>query len=105
MSEKPKLISITKSDKPNKKMKATFQVGNREKTVYFGAAGYNDYTIYHSKDGKEKADKMRNAYIARHSKISNFTDPMTPASLSRYVLWEAPTISGGIAAYKKRYGF
>jgi hypothetical protein len=105
MSDKPQLISITKSDKAGKKMTAVFMVGKREKTIHFGATGYNDYTIYYSNDGKEKADKMRNAYIARHSKLSNFNDPLTASSLSRYVLWEAPTVSGGISAYKKRFGF
>jgi len=105
MSDKPKLVSITQSDKPTKKMKATFKIGDKEKVVHFGASGYNDYTIYYKKDGKEKADKMRASYIARHSKNENWNDPLTPASLSRYVLWEAPTVSGGISSYKKRFGF
>ncbi len=100
-----KLKTIKKSDKPAKKLMAIFDVDGKEKKVHFGAAGFNDFTIYFKKDGKEKAEKMRNAYIARHSKISNFNDPLTPASLSRFVLWEEPTITGGIRAYKKRFGF
>lgn len=104
MSEKPQLISITKSDKAGKKMMAKFMVGKREKTVHFGSSGNKDFTIYSAED-KAKAEKMRNAYIARHKVNENWNDPMTAGTLSRFVLWEAPTISGGISAYKKRFGF
>jgi hypothetical protein len=104
MSDKPQLISITKSDKAGKKMKAVFMVGKREKTIHFGSSGNKDFTIYSAED-KAKAEKMRNAYIARHKVNENWTDPMTAGSLSRFVLWESPTIAGGISAYKKRFGF
>jgi len=104
MSDKPQLISITKSDKPGKKLKAVFKVGNREKTIHFGASSNKDYTIYYKEAGKDKANKMRDAYIARHRVNENWSDPMTAGSLSRFVLWEAPTVSGGISAYRKRFG-
>ena len=81
---------------------ARFKVDGRERTIHFGAAGYNDYTIYSKNHGKAKAAQMRN--IARHSRISNFRNPLTAASLSRYVLWEKPTIAGGIRAYKQHFG-
>lgn len=104
MSDKPQLISITKSDKAGKKMMAKFMVGKREKTIHFGSSGNKDYTIYYAED-KAKAEKMRDAYIARHKVNENWNDPMTAGSLARFVLWEAPTISGGISAYKKKFGF
>ena len=100
-----KLISIQKSDKAGKKMMATFETNVRQKTIHFGSASNKDFTIYWKTEGKEKAEKMRSAYIARHKVNENWNDPMTAGSLSRWVLWEAPTIQGGIRAYKKRYGF
>ena len=54
------------SDKPEKKY---FIITSSNKRVYFGQAGYNDYTIYYKNEGKEKAEKMKKAYIARHSKM------------------------------------
>jgi len=104
MSDKPQLISITKSDKAGKKMKAVFMVGKREKTIHFGSAGNKDFTIYSAED-KKKAEQMRASYLARHKVNENWNDPLTAGALSRYVLWESPTISGGISAYKKRFGF
>jgi hypothetical protein len=99
-----KLISIQKSTKAGKKMMAVFDVDGKEKTIYFGASGYKDFTIY-SKEDPKNADKKRTAYIARHRVNENWNDPLTPASLSRFVLWEEPTVSAGIRAYKKRFGF
>jgi hypothetical protein len=78
--------------------------GKREKTIHFGSAGNKDFTIYSTED-KKKAEQMRASYIARHSKNENWNDPLTAGSLARFVLWESPTISGGISAYKKRFGF
>lgn len=99
------LVSITKSTKKEKKLQATFLIDGKEKIIHFGSSGNKDFTIYSAEGDKKKAEQMRNAYIARHSKNENWNDPLTAGSLSRFVLWEAPTISGGISAYKKRFGF
>jgi hypothetical protein len=100
-----KLVSIKPSDKAGKKMMATFEVDGKQKTVHFGSSANKDFTIYYKTEGKEKADKMRNAYIARHKVNENWKNPMSAGALSRYVLWEAPTIASGIRAYKSRFGF
>ena len=39
------------------------------KKIYFGQEGYNDYICYNINEEKRKADKMKKAYIARHSKM------------------------------------
>ena len=44
------------SDKPDKKY---FIITSTGKKIYFGQAGYNDYTIYYSNEGNDKADKMK----------------------------------------------
>jgi hypothetical protein len=92
-----KLISITKSTRPEKKYMATFDMGDtRTKLVHFGQRGAPDYTLTN--------DDVRKAlYIARHAKNENWNDPTTPGALSRYVLWNKKTLSASIADYKRRF--
>ena len=106
MSGKIELLSLTKSDKAGKKMMAKFKVNGRERTVHFGSAPNKDYTIYYATEGKEKADKMKAAYLARHSKTGeNWKNPLSAGALSRWVLWSEPTVSAGIKQYKRVFGF
>jgi len=76
---------------------------NREKTVKFGAAGYNDYTIYNKITTKEEADKYKEKYIKRHDKREDFENPITAGSLSRYILWNKPTIEDSLKDYLNRF--
>jgi len=93
-----KLQSITESDKPDKKLKATFlQDNGRTKTVHFGAKGMDDYTL--SKD-KEQRDRYR----TRHAKDLKTGDPTKAGYLSFHVLWgDSTSRATNIAAYKKRF--
>mgnify|MGYP003332344879 CR=1 FL=1 len=98
-----KLISITKSDRPEKKLKAVFELDNgRTKTTHFGARGMNDYTIY-SKSNKKEAEKHKKAYIARHQVNEDFNNPTSSGSLSRFILWNKATLSASIADFKRRF--
>ena len=97
-----KLKSITDSTKPEKKLMATFDVDGKEKIVHFGSAKNKDYTIY-MKEDKEKAEKMKAAYIARHKVNENFYTPLTAGSLSKNILWNKPTVSASIKDFKKRF--
>lgn len=93
-----KLQSITESDKPDKKLKATFlQDNGRTKSVHFGAKGMTD----HTKTPQDEERKKR--YLARHAKNENWNDPTTAGALSRWILWNKPTLSASIADYKKRF--
>jgi hypothetical protein len=92
-----KLISITPSDKPEKKLKATFENDGRTKTTHFGAAGMTDYTK--SKDPERKA-----RYLARHSANENWNDPTSAGALSRWVLWNKTSLEASKADYKRRFG-
>jgi Family of unknown function (DUF5754) len=94
------LVKITKSTKSEKKMMAIFQncENGRLKTVHFGAAGMSDFT-------KHKEVQRKQRYINRHSKNENWDDPTTPGSLSRWILWNKPTLSASIADYKRRFRF
>jgi hypothetical protein len=97
-----KLLSIKPDTGGKAKYIATFERDGRTKTTKFGAKGYKDFTIY-SKEGKAEADMRRKAYIARHSATEDFTDPTSAGALSRYILWEKPTISAAITAFRKRF--
>jgi hypothetical protein len=98
-----KLLSINKSTKKDKKLQAIFEVDGKQRTIHFGATGYNDYTIYYKTEGKSVADKKKDAYLARHKVNETWNDPMTAGSLSRWVLWNKPSISASISDFKKRF--
>ena len=93
-----KLIKIVKSDKPKKKWKAIFKKDNgREKTVHFGSAGMNDYTLTGDKEARERFRK-------RHKKDLRTNDPTRAGYLSYYILWgDSTDIKKNIADYRKRF--
>ena len=91
-------VKIEKSTSKTKKFKATFYDKDKKKirSIQFGAKGYSDYTIH-------KDDERKKRYINRHKKNENWNDPMTAGTLSKYILWNKPTLQGSIADYKKRF--
>ena len=92
-----KLISISPSKIKGKKYTAVFQVGDKTKKTHFGASGYTDFI----KSGGD--DKRKKAYLARHKKNENWDHYMTAGSLSRWILWNLPTLKASIAHFKKRF--
>jgi hypothetical protein len=92
-----KLINIVKSWKPDKKFVALFEVDGRSRNVHFGSATSQTYV--------EGADeKKRNAYIKRHSALNeDWDNPITPGSLSKWILWTEPNINDAIKAFIKKY--
>ena len=109
-SEVVKLMKIIPAKAKGKKWTAYFSIGkNKEKAVSFGATGYRDYTLVSDPKSKfylktkAERDKVKAAYISRHSK-ENQSNPMTPAALSRFVLWHSPNFGGAIRNFKKRFG-
>ena len=95
---KMKLVSVTKSDRPGKKLKAVFSDPNtgRTKTTHFGAAGADDYTKTH-----DTAQRAR--YRARHAKDLK-GDPTRAGYLSYYILWgNSTSISANVSAFRSRF--
>mgnify|MGYP005993248171 FL=1 len=95
----PKLKSVTRSEAKGKKWTATFDVGDgKTKKVHFGASSYKDYTI-------GATDEQRASYRARHSKgKGSLSAPMTPKSLSYYILWgNSRSRTANISSFKKRF--
>jgi hypothetical protein len=90
-------VQLDKSNREGKKYKAVFYDDNRRKilTVHFGAVGYEDYTTHHDDERKEN-------YLSRHGK-ENWADFMSPASLSRYILWNYKSKSKSFNDYLKRF--
>ena len=97
-----KLLSVKPSTKSEKKLMATFDVDGKERVVHFGSSKNKDYTIYWKED-KDKAEKMKAAYLARHKVNENWDNVLTPGSLSRWILWNLPTVSASIKDFKKRF--
>ena len=92
-----KLISIKPSTNPEKKYTAKFKMDNdREKTVHFGQKGARDFI-------KTKDENLKKAYIARHKVNENFNDPTTAGALSRWILWNKPTLRASIADFKSKF--
>ena len=96
-----KFLRLQRSDNPDKKYMATFEVDGRERTTHFGAAGMKDYTT-HPKTIRE--DRKR-AYDSRHRSSENWSDPTSAGALAKWILWNKPTVSASLADYKRRFGF
>ena len=95
---KPISVKITKSTKEGKKLMAVFSYPEttRTKTIHFGSAGMDDYTIK-----KDKAQKQR--YLDRHRKRENWNVADTAGALSRWILWNKETREASIQDYKRRF--
>ena len=91
-----RLISVKQSDRPNKKYMALFENKHEFRLVYFGAAGYTDYTMTND-------DEKKRLYLLRHRKNENWNDPISAGSLSRWLLWNKPTLKESIIDFKKRF--
>jgi|TARA_R110000764_G_scaffold40743_6_gene91090 hypothetical protein len=101
-------VLIKKSTKPDKKYMALFcdcecngkkndcGKSKRPKTIHFGSAGMSDFT-------KNKDEKRKSLYIARHKAREDWTNPKTAGALSRWILWNKPTFKASVADYKKRF--
>lgn len=69
---------------------------NKLYKIKFGAQGYDDYTI--SKNNKKKED-----YILRHRVREDWSDPLKAGTLSRFLLWNKPTLRESLNDYKERF--
>jgi len=94
-----KLVSVSASDRPGKKLKAVFkdEKTGRTKTTHFGSSGMDDYTKTH-----DTAQRAR--YRQRHAKDLK-GDPTKAGYCSFYILWgNSTSISANVAAFKRRFG-
>ena len=91
-------VQLLKSSNEKKKYMAVFYNEERKKikTTHFGSAGMSDFT-------KNKDEDKKTRYIARHSANEDWDDYMTAGSLSRWILWNKPTLSASYNDYLKKF--
>ena len=86
-------MKIVKSPIPTKKYRAIFDDGTH---TDFGATGYEDFTTH-------KDETRKKLYLSRHRKTEDWNNYRSPGSLSRWILWNLPSLSASIQDYKKRF--
>lgn len=91
-----KLIEFKKSTRPNKKYMIVLEKDNKKRTIHFGQDGASDFTFHKDKERKKR-------YLARHEKNENWNDPFSAGALSRWILWNKPTIKESLNDFKKRF--
>ena len=79
-------IIIKPSDRKEKKYMA---IVDNKKTIHFGQAGASDMTQHKNEERKKK-------YIERHKKREDWNDPKTAGFMSRWLLWNKPTLTESI---------
>ena len=84
---------IMKSSRKNKKYMAMFKDG---KVVHFGDTRYEDFTVH-------KDEERKRLYLLRHKKNEDWNNPYSAGSLSRYILWNKPTINDSVEDFKKKF--
>lgn len=91
-------VSIGKSTRQGKKMMAIFYdtAKKKVKTTHFGQETASDYTLHN-----DLSRKMN--YIKRHDTREDWNDYMTAGALSRWILWNKPTLSASIEDYMNRF--
>jgi len=91
-------VTIKKSTNEKKKYMAVFydESGKKIKTQHFGASGMTDFV-------KSKDEERKKRYLSRHRKNENWNDYMSAGSLSRYILWNLPTLRASISNYKNKF--
>lgn len=92
-----KKVVIKKSTRPEKKYMAIFKKNEKKvRTTHFGAKNFSDFT-------KHKDPERKKRYLNRHKANENWNDYMSAGALSRWILWNKPTLRDSIAHYKKKF--
>lgn len=99
-------VKLSPATAKNKKLKMEFfnKDKKRLKTSQFGSSPNKDYTIYY-KDDMKKAEIEKKKYIARHKVRENWNLPTTNGALSKWILWNKPTISSSFKDFMKNFNF
>ena len=87
---------FSKSTNPKKKYKVIVTDGERKKTIHFGQAGAEDYTIH-------KDEERKNRYIDRHKSREDFQDPFTAGFWALHLLWNKKSINSSLKDIKDKF--
>ena len=98
-----KLLEVVPAHDGVHKYKAVFLKDSvRKQTTAFGAVGYKDY-IQYSKEDKDLAAEHKRLYLTRHRKTEHWDQPLTAGALSRWVLWNEPSLQSSIAHFRRKF--
>lgn len=101
-----KFISLVKSKDKTHKYEVTLynEETKRNKTIKFGKAGMEDYTLLYPKD-KVEANKRKENYLKRHEAREDWTKTglATAGFWARQLLWNKPTIEESLKNIKSVY--
>ena len=86
------LVKLVKSPNKEKKYRAIFNDGSH---TDFGAKGYSDYTIH------KDYNRMKR-YDSRHKRREDWNNMKSRGALSKWILWNKPSLKGSIADYRKK---
>lgn len=86
------MVELKPSTQKGKRFMAIFEDGT---VTHFGSRGEN-YTMHND-------DKKKENYLKRHSKNEDWNDPKSSGALSRWILWNKPTIEESFEDYKHRF--
>jgi hypothetical protein len=91
-------LGIYPSTRKDKKLMAKFfnMETGRDNFIHFGQEGASDFLI-------NKDEERRKRYINRHKAREEWIIPITPATLSRYILWNKPTFKESLNDYLNRF--
>jgi hypothetical protein len=73
-----------------------YQDGDFMRSINFGSSEHENYTMH-----KDIVRKRR--YIDRHEKHEDWTK-INAGSLSRYLLWNKPTLTASVKDFQRRFG-
>jgi hypothetical protein len=93
-----KFISLEPANNKKHKYQITLQeiTSGKIHKIKFGAYGYDDFTLTQNHKKKE-------GYILRHKVSENWTDALKPGTLSRFLLWNKPTLKASLEDYLSRF--
>jgi hypothetical protein len=95
----PKLVSVTPSTNPEKKLDVKLETDSgRTKTIRIGQKGADDFT-------KTKSEGQKDRYLQRHRANEDWTQSgiLSSGFWARYLLWNRTTLKESIADVKKRF--
>ncbi len=95
--------TLSQSPRAGKKLRATFTTDDgKSRHIDFGAEGSMDFTKY-SKESPAVAKQKKSNYLKRHAANENWSKYDTAGALSRFVLWNLPTVEASWRDYKQRF--
>jgi superfamily I DNA and/or RNA helicase len=99
--KKPYYVEFKDSTNNLKKLMAIFYNKDKTKikTIHFGQKGALDYTTHNPNE----RDERKRLYDIRHKDRENWNDPMTAGSLSKFILWDKPSIEASKKSYMSKF--